>query len=91
MDDKPLRVGTGLPGPGRKKGIPNKINSLLKDDILKAADTAHPEGRVAYLRQQAQQNPVAFMGLLGKVLPMQIEGTGEAGEIIFRTVYEAAK
>jgi hypothetical protein len=59
---------------GRKKGTPNKINALLKDDILKAADSAHPDGRVGYLTEQAKENPTAFLTLLGKVLPMQVEG-----------------
>jgi hypothetical protein len=59
---------------GRQKGTPNKITALLKDDILQAAEGAHPEGRVAYLTQQAQKNPTAFLTLLGKVLPMTVEG-----------------
>ena len=67
-----LQIGKGKPGPGRPKGVPNKVNALLKDDILRAAEAAHPEGRVGYLTQQAQNNPTAFLGLLGKVLPMQI-------------------
>ena len=65
---------------GRKKGTPNKITALLKDEILQAASDAHPEGRVGYLTQQAKENPTAFMTLLGKVLPTQVEGTGDDGE-----------
>ena len=74
---------------GRKKGTPNKITALLKDEILEAAASAHKDGRVGYLRQQAIENPVAFMTLLGKVLPTQVEGAGANGEILFRTVYES--
>ncbi len=59
---------------GRQKGTPNKINALLKDSILMAAEAAHPEGTVGYLTQQANDNPAAFMTLLGKVLPTQIAG-----------------
>lgn len=69
------KPGTPKTG-GRKKGTPNKINALLKDDILKAAEAAHPGGRIGYLTQQAQENPTAFLTLLGKVLPMQVEATG---------------
>jgi hypothetical protein len=29
-----------------------------------------------YLRRQAAQNPVAFMTLLGKVLPLQVQSSG---------------
>ena len=62
---------------GRKKGTPNKTTKLLKDAILQAAEQAgDPEGLVGYLRKQAKTNPTPFMGLLGKVLPMQVTGEG---------------
>jgi hypothetical protein len=73
---------------GRAKGTPNKVTALLKDQILQAASEAHPEGIVGYLREQAKGNSGPFLALLGKILPTQVEGTGEAGEIIFRTIYE---
>jgi hypothetical protein len=31
-------------------------------------------GGVDYLIRQAEQNPVAFMGLVGRVLPLQVTG-----------------
>jgi hypothetical protein len=65
---------------GRRKGTPNKVNALLKDEILQAADGAHPDGRVGYLKKQAVENPVAFLTLLGKVLPTQVNGPGKDGE-----------
>jgi hypothetical protein len=33
-------------------------------------------GGVDYLARQAEQNPVAFMGLIGRVLPLQVTGQG---------------
>jgi hypothetical protein len=87
-DKKTLQIGKGKAGPGRPKGAVNKVTALLKDEILQAADQAHEGGRVGYLTQQAKDNPGPFMTLLGKILPTQVEGTGEAGEIIFRTIYE---
>jgi len=39
--------------------------------ILGALDDA---GGQQYLARQAEQNPTAFMTLLGKVLPMQLAG-----------------
>lgn len=54
---------------GRKKGTPNKVNATLKEAILQAAQGAHKDGMVGYLKQQAENNPTAFMTLLGKVLP----------------------
>lgn len=59
---------------GRAKGTPNKLTATLKDAILMAAEGAHPDGMTGYLQQQAQENPTAFLTLLGKVLPMQVQG-----------------
>jgi hypothetical protein len=69
---------------GRKKGTPNKISSALKEAILEAAEQAGGEdGIVGYLVVQAHANPVAFMSLLGKVLPMTIADTAENEETNF--------
>lgn len=56
---------------GRPKGIPNKMNATLKEMILGALDKA---GGVEYLSRQADENPSAFLTLVGKVLPMTIAG-----------------
>lgn len=80
--DPKVRKNTGNMGKGRPKGSPNKTTALLKDAILEAAQKAgNKAGMVGYLVKQADENPVAFMTLLGKVLPMQVEGTGDDGEI----------
>ena len=66
--------GQGKPKTGgRQKGTLNKTLTLLKDAILEAADTAGgKEGLVGYLALQVRENPVAFMGLLGKLVPSQL-------------------
>lgn len=61
-------------GSGRKKGVPNKINAELKDMILGALND---EGGQKYLRRQANENPTAFMALVGKVLPMTVQGDAQ--------------
>ena len=67
---------------GRKKGTPNKLTGALKEMILEAANRAGGEGgTVAYLEQQAKDNPGPFMALLGKVLPMQIGGDPDGAPI----------
>ena len=86
-------IGKGKAGPGRPKGVPNKTTVALKEAILAAAeehgeDDQGTNGLKGYLRKVAREDVKAFSGLLGRVLPMQHEGTGPAGEIIFRTVYE---
>lgn len=55
---------------GRKEGVGNKLTTELKEMILGALDAA---GGMGYLTTQAKTNPVAFLSLLGKVLPMQIK------------------
>lgn len=69
-----MPVGGARPGAGRPKGVPNKLTSDVKAAILAAFEKA---GGVAYLAKQAEENPQAFMTLLGKVLPTQTQLTGE--------------
>ncbi|MDQ0998076.1 hypothetical protein QFZ34_003258 [Phyllobacterium ifriqiyense] len=69
---------TGNRGKGRPAGSPNRISALLKDAILKAATNAGKGDMVAYLTQQARDNPGPFMALLGKVLPLQISGDADS-------------
>lgn len=59
---------------GRSKGTPNKINADLKNMILGALNK---QGGEAYLVRQSAENPVAFMSLLGRVLPMTVQGDAE--------------
>lgn len=65
-------------GKGRPKGSTNKTTALLKDAILQAAEQAGGGDIAAYLAVQARDNPNAFMGLLGKVLPLQVTGDASA-------------
>jgi len=55
----------------RKKGIPNKNTTALKEMILGALDKS---GGVEYLVKQAEENPNAFLSLIGKVLPLTVVG-----------------
>ena len=59
---------------GREKGTPNKISGALREMILGALDDA---GGQAYLERQAEENPTAFLTLLGKVLPTTLSGDAE--------------
>jgi hypothetical protein len=73
---------------GRQKGVPNKNTAQVKDMILQALDKA---GGAAYLLRQAEENPTAFMTLVGKVMPTQVTGDAEnplrvVNEILLRGI-----
>ncbi len=74
-DTVPKTAGRPQPKGGSRKGIPNKATAQLKDMILKALDGA---GGVEYLERRANdpRTAAAFLGLVGKVLPMQVTGEG---------------
>ena len=77
------------PGPGRPKGVPNKINRDLKEAYLMAANLAGgEEGLVGYLKAQALQgNPSPFMAGLAKLLPLMLEGSKDAPLVVERVYY----
>ena len=64
------------PKGGSRKGIPNKVNADLKNMILEALGNA---GGAEYLERKANdpRTASAFLGLVGKVLPMTIAGDPE--------------
>ena len=72
---------------GRPKGAKNKSSQELREMILLALDK---KGGVAYLVQQAGENPHAFLTLIGKVLPLQVAGDG-GGPILTRVIHEEAQ
>ena len=62
----------GLPkSGGRKRGTPNKLGNGLREMILAALDKV---GGQDYLVKQADENPRAFLALLGRILPLQVAG-----------------
>lgn len=79
MSEEPKKgINTGNRGMGRPKGAPNKITADIRRAILEAAEAAGGEGgTVGYLTIQAKENPSAFMGLLGKILPSVVVGDPE--------------
>ena len=58
---------------GRQPGSTNKVSGDLKNMILGALAGA---GGEAYLQRQADENPGAFLTLIGKVLPTTLTGEG---------------
>jgi hypothetical protein len=78
MTDVKQRPKKDMPvSPGRPKGVPNKMTTEVKQMILDALEGA---GGVDYLIEKAKSHPQAFLALVGKVLPLQVNGAGENGE-----------
>lgn len=76
MEDDSKQVKSGVrrrppaAGMGRKRGSKNKIPASVKEMVLQALRNV---GGDEYLERQAEQNPAAFMGLIGKLLPTEIK------------------
>jgi hypothetical protein len=67
---------------GRRAGVPNRFTGSIKEMILGALSDV---GGREYLARQAEENPTAFLGLVGKVLPLQLAGAdGGALVVDFR-------
>jgi hypothetical protein len=74
---------------GRPKGSVNKTTAAAKAVINEAAERLGGVDRLVAWAQEAAENEKAFWAsIYPKLLPLQHEGTGTSGEIIFRTVYE---
>lgn len=65
--------------PGKPKGATAHITRDVREMVLTAL---HHAGGAEYLYMQALDNPKAFLALVAKVLPMQVEGSGEGGGIV---------
>lgn len=61
-------------GIGRVKGVRNKVTVELKAMIEGALSDV---GGRRYLAVQAQENPAAFMALVGKLIPRDLNVSGE--------------
>lgn len=88
MDDETSTVpetAAHRPPGGSRKGVPNKATAELKKMILEALDES---GGVDYLVARANDPKTAgaFLGLIGKVLPMTILGPGEGGAHVFTVI-----
>ena len=54
---------------GRAPGVPNRFSGDMKWAVL---ETFRQLGGLVWLKAQAQEHPVEFMHLLGKLLPKQV-------------------
>ena len=77
----PFQPGKPKTG-GRRPGVTNKTTALLKDAIIQAAENVGKGSLTAYLERQAEEQPAAFLTLLGKVLPLQVTGDRDNPAVI---------
>lgn len=82
MSDEPVKTGRkpgGKKTGGRKKGTPNKLTAKLKEMIEGALMDA---GGQEYLARMATKEPAAFLSLLGRTLPKDLNlGGGVSLEV----------
>lgn len=62
------------PGPGRPKGCKNKWTAQVREMVLTELSEA---GGVDYLVKQAEENPGAFLALIGKIIPREVNAKVE--------------
>ena len=79
-------AGRGQPKMGgRKHGTPNRLNAEVKEMVRQAL---HEAGGVAYLKRQAlKTNPVAFMTLVGKLMPTELKAEVEDIPLVIIRAY----
>ncbi len=82
--DTPQSAFDKQKGKGRPKGAVNKQTKALKDMILTALSDA---GGIDYLVKQADENPTAFMTLVGKVLPLDVNNN-HGGKVVAQVVFK---
>lgn len=72
-------------GSGRQKGGVNKKTKELKELVFAALHAG--EGAENWLIRQKDENPVAFMTLLGKFVPRDLNVGGQQDNpIVFKTI-----
>ncbi len=73
---KPLRIGTGKPGPGRPKGLPNKTTTAAKEAFALAFNKL---GGWEALADWASlpQNRGEFYKLYARLIPVDLTSGGD--------------
>lgn len=70
-------------GKGRPKGAVNKVTKTIREAIEASFIKV---GGATYLAKMAEEQPVAYMTLLGKIIPQQMELAGKDGGAIIAEV-----
>ena len=84
------------PGPGRPKGIPNKVSQSIKEAIEAATrpGTCHPQGLTGWLIERAQGGVAdrqIFAAMVAKALPLQVQAQGGSGGVTINLAWLAGR
>ena len=75
---------------GRTKGSPNKITRTIREMVLAAVDS-YQGGGVALMERYRdsvhKEERIAFITLVGKLVPMEVTGAG-GGALVVEVVVE---
>jgi hypothetical protein len=63
---------------GRVAGTPNKLSLSVKDNVIGVFEAL---GGADHMKRWAEENPNQFYNIYAKLLPLQLQGGGENGEI----------
>lgn len=77
-NDEKRIVGSGVPGPGRPPGVRNRLTNL-RDAVLEAFDRVGGAEYLVKLAEGTQSDRAAFVSLMNKVLPTQLNANVEGG------------
>lgn len=67
-------------GKGRVKGVPNKITATMKEMLAEALEKV---GGPEYLARMAEEQPAAFLSLLGRLVPSEVRAELSAKDPIY--------
>lgn len=81
MAERKIGTNRGNAGKGRPKGSTNKVTKTIREAIEASFEKV---GGAEYLARMAEDQPSAYMTLLGKVLPahMNIKANGNGFKLI---------
>jgi len=78
-----FKKGEKRPNQGRPKGLTNKTTQSAKDAIAAAAEALGGSDRlVAWVKEDASNEKVFWGTIYPKLLPLQVAGAGENGELV---------
>ena len=73
-------------GPGRPKGVPNKVTGQVKEALSQAFDRV---GGVDYVVRMAEEHPKAFLTMLARLVPNEIHAEVNLNEGLAEAIRKA--